>query len=160
MIEKRRFGPGIKVGSVEEFQGQERRVIILSTVRSTKKEFLEMDKDFHLGFLNNPKVRSQSGQLFVCMISLKPIAVKCRKSLTLIQIDTRGHLVFLLFKLLGVFTLLGAQTTPGCTDSGLNSVAFVLFFFQRFNVAITRAQALLILIGNPDMLCLDENWRR
>ncbi|KAJ7370129.1 Helicase MOV-10 [Desmophyllum pertusum] len=85
MIEKRRFGPGIKVGSVEEFQGQERRIIILSTVRSTKKEFLEMDKDFHLGFLNNPK---------------------------------------------------------------------------RFNVAITRAQALLILIGNPDMLRLDENWKR
>nr|XP_058973489.1 putative helicase MOV-10 [Pocillopora verrucosa] len=83
MIEKRRFGGEIKVGSVEEFRAR-RRVIILSTVRSTKKEYLEMDKDFRLGFLNNPK---------------------------------------------------------------------------RFNVAITRAQALLILIGNPDMLCLDENWK-
>ena len=30
---------------------------------------------------------------------------------------------------------------------------------QRFNVAITRAQAFLILMGNPDMLCLDENWK-
>ncbi|KAF7291981.1 RNA helicase [Mycena indigotica] len=30
---------------------------------------------------------------------------------------------------------------------------------QRFNVAITRAQALLIVVGNPDVLSLDPLWR-
>ena len=31
--------------------------------------------------------------------------------------------------------------------------------FQRFNVAITRASALLIVIGNPHLLQTDPNWR-
>lgn len=72
----------IKVGSVDEFQGSERRVVIISTVRSTK-EYMDFDTRHQLGFLSNPK---------------------------------------------------------------------------RFNVAITRAQALLIIIGNPFVLEEDNNW--
>ena len=74
---------GIKVGSVEEFQGQERRVIIVSTVRSSD-EHLESDAAHALGFVRSPK---------------------------------------------------------------------------RFNVAVTRAKALLVVVGNPHVLRLDPCWR-
>lgn len=75
---------GVTVGSVEEFQGQERLIIIISTVRS-RVELLSDDYKHHLGFLKNPK---------------------------------------------------------------------------RFNVAVTRAKALLIVIGNPDVLQHDQCWRK
>ncbi|KAF6037107.1 MOV10 [Bugula neritina] len=74
----------ITVGSVEKFQGNERKVIIISTVRS-QPEQMKMDQKFNLGFVKSPK---------------------------------------------------------------------------RFNVAITRAKALLIVIGNPIILCTDDKWRR
>jgi len=76
--------PDLKVGSVEQFQGQEREVIIISTVRSTVKHN-EFDKFFNLGFLSNHK---------------------------------------------------------------------------RFNVGITRAKSLLIIIGNPYIITKDRHWDR
>eukprot|EP00976_Prorocentrum_cordatum_P059794 1175651-Prorocentrum_minimum.AAC.2 len=45
---------GVKVGSTELFQGQERKVIILSTVRSSM-DHIGFDVLHHLGFLQNPK---------------------------------------------------------------------------------------------------------
>lgn len=76
--------PEIKVGSVEQFQGQERKIIIISTVRSTVKHN-EFDRVYSLGFLSNPR---------------------------------------------------------------------------RFNVAITRARSLLIIIGNPHIITKDPYWEK
>jgi len=45
---------GIDIGTTEAFQGQERKVIILSTVRSSSR-YLQNDQQFRLGFVSNPK---------------------------------------------------------------------------------------------------------
>ena len=82
ILRKNNLDKDIMVGSTEEFQGQERRIIIVSTVRSSP-EYVNIDSQYRLGFLRNPK---------------------------------------------------------------------------RFNVAITRAKALLIVVGNPHILSQDSDW--
>lgn len=44
----------LKIGTVEEFQGQERQIVLLSTVR-TEQRFLGSDQRFGLGFLQCEK---------------------------------------------------------------------------------------------------------
>lgn len=46
--------PRPKIGTVEEFQGQERPIILLSTVRTTKSDIV-MDQKHALGFIKSPK---------------------------------------------------------------------------------------------------------
>jgi len=38
-------------------------------------------------------------------------------------------------------------------------VCFCLQFSFRFNVALTRAKALMIVVGNPNLLIVDSNWK-
>ncbi len=44
-----------KVGTVEEFQGQERQIILVSTVRTPGRGIRESDKKHKLGFIKHPK---------------------------------------------------------------------------------------------------------
>lgn len=47
---------GVEVGTTETFQGREKRVIIISTVRAQASLLLQ-DEKYNIGFVNNPEVR-------------------------------------------------------------------------------------------------------
>lgn len=51
---KKRNYSDIEVGTTETFQGREKRVIIVTTVRS-QTNMMDYDKKFRLGFLREPK---------------------------------------------------------------------------------------------------------
>jgi helicase MOV-10 len=52
---KHKTWENIEVGTTETFQGREKRVIIVSTVRSNRN-LLDLDSKFKLGFVANAKV--------------------------------------------------------------------------------------------------------
>ncbi|KAJ8929386.1 hypothetical protein NQ314_017936 [Rhamnusium bicolor] len=45
---------GVEVGTTETFQGREKRVIIISTVRA-QQDLLLYDKKYNLGFVSNER---------------------------------------------------------------------------------------------------------
>jgi superfamily I DNA and/or RNA helicase len=81
LLRRRRLND-VRVGTVEDYQGQEQRVVVVSVVRSSPK-WLDWDKTNDMGILDS----------------------------------------------------------------------------KRFNVSITRAQALMCIVGNPQLLQMERHWR-
>jgi superfamily I DNA and/or RNA helicase len=77
---------GIKVGSVEEFQGQERQIILVSTVR-TNANHLTADAHFNLGFLQCKK------RMNVAISRARALLVVFGKESILGQDESWNHLI-------------------------------------------------------------------
>jgi len=70
--------PEIHVGNVDNFQGQEEKIIIVSTVRSDKY-WLKFDKENGLGLVNSPK------KINVCLTRAKSMLLVVGNPITLMQ---------------------------------------------------------------------------
>lgn len=86
IIERALPNCGIKVGTVEEFQGQERQVILLTTVR-TNANHLQYDVQFNLGFLQSKK------RMNVAISRARALLVVFGKESILGQDESWNHLI-------------------------------------------------------------------
>lgn len=55
----------VEVGTTETFQGREKRIIIITTVRA-QKDLLLYDKKYNLGFVKHEKVGFNKHYIFIC----------------------------------------------------------------------------------------------
>ncbi|KAL5477389.1 hypothetical protein EMCRGX_G024183 [Ephydatia muelleri] len=118
----------VKVGSVEVFQGRENLVIIISTVRSSSTFLLE-DIRRQLGFVSSPKrfnVAISRAQALLIVVGNPHLLAQGAEKLD------RGSPSWFAFE---------AEQQLGFVSGQ-----------KRFNVAISRAQVLLIMVGNPHLL--------
>eukprot|EP00095_Tigriopus_kingsejongensis_P012554 snap_masked-scaffold821_size92673-processed-gene-0.12 protein:Tk12554 transcript:snap_masked-scaffold821_size92673-processed-gene-0.12-mRNA-1 annotation:"helicase mov-10- -like" len=136
----------ILVGSTEEFQGQERRVMILSTVRSSLGcSYSTNFTGGTLGFLAEPKrfnvSITRAKQLLIvvgdaCLLSQDPP-----------DLQTKNHWR----------ALVEHAKSNGITNFTGGTLGF-LAEPKRFNVSITRAKQLLIVVGDACLLSQDPRW--
>lgn len=59
----------VEIGTTETFQGREKRIIIISTVRA-RQDLLLYDKKYNLGFVRNDKVILNDVLFYLCMYSI------------------------------------------------------------------------------------------
>ncbi|KAF9921446.1 hypothetical protein FBU30_008502 [Linnemannia zychae] len=57
-----------------------------------------------------------------------------------------------------IMLISATRSRPKYLDQDVRQGLGLVHFRKRFNVAVTRAQAMMIIVGNPELLVLDENW--
>lgn len=123
-----------QIGSTEEFQGQERTVIIISTVRSSADN-ISSDLQHNLGFLKNPK-------RFNVAITRPRVRRLIFTSIRFITSLTSLHFPSLQF------------TSPHPISSHRTSLPPTPPWPPTHFL-----ESLLIVVGNPLVLWADEHWR-
>ncbi|KAJ6581930.1 P-loop containing nucleoside triphosphate hydrolase protein [Mycena capillaripes] len=115
-------------------------------------------KKYAASLVNNRKLRIRPEEIGV----ITPYHAQRRKIIDLFYRDPklRGITVGSVEEFQGqVIIMSTVRSNTNYVESDIRRTLGFVANPQRFNVAITRAQALLIVIGNPDILAFDPLWR-